>query len=73
MTRRLLKGEDLDYSVDDIFAKIYQKVDTFFKSSAAKHNLTHAAMIDRNGNSVIVRYDEGENTKFNGEIISFRF
>lgn len=72
MSRRLLKDVELDYNVDDIYAPIYKKVDDAFKSSAAKHNLTHAAMI-ANGNSVIVRYDEGENTQFNGEIISLGF
>ncbi len=72
LSRRLLKGIDLDYSVDDIFDPIYKKVEAAFKNAAKKHNLTHAAMI-ANGNTVIVRYDEGENTIFNGEIISLGF
>ena len=47
-------------------------IESAFKAAAAKHNLTHAAMI-ANGNTVIVRYDKEENTLFNGEIISLGF
>lgn len=72
MTRRLLKDVELNYDSEELFEPIYKKVDAAFKSSAEKHNLTHAAMI-ANGNTVIVRYDEGENTIFNGEIISLGF
>ena len=72
MSRRLLKNVELDYEAKDVFAPLYEKVAQVFKSSADKHDLTQAAMI-ANGNSVIVRYDENENTLFNGEIISLGF
>lgn len=72
MTRRLLKNVELDHDATDLFKPLYEKIEKAFKNSAAKHNLTHAAMI-ANGNTVIVRYDEDENTIFNGEIISLGF
>ncbi len=72
MTRRLLKGTDIDYDLDKPFEKLYSKISTAFTKANDKHQLKHAAMI-ANGLSPIVRFDEHASTVINGDIISLGY
>jgi len=72
MTRRLLKGSNIDYNSDKPFESLYRKIAHAFTNSAKKYKLNHSAMI-ADGMSPIVRYDESENTIINGDIISLGY
>lgn len=72
MTRRLLKGTDIDYDAPQPFENLYGKISQAFTQSAKKHNLNHATMI-ANGMTPIVRYDEKAKTIINGDIISLGY
>ncbi len=72
MTRRLLKGTEIDYDLDKPFELLYSKISQAFTLANKKHQLNHAAMI-ANGLSPIVRFDEQASTVINGEIISLGY
>lgn len=72
MTRRLLKGTDIDYNSEQPFDELYREIAHAFSKSAQKYKLNHSAMI-ADGMSPIVRYDEKENTIINGDIISLGY
>lgn len=72
MTRRLLKGTEINYDLDKPFELLYSKISNAFTQANDKHQLKHAAMI-ANGLSPIVRFDEKANTIINGDIISLGY
>jgi len=72
MTRRLLKGTDIDYDSSAPFEALYQKIDNAFEAAAKENNLHHIAMV-ANGMSPIVRYEKDQKTIVNGDIISLGF
>jgi len=72
MTRRLLKGTDIDYDSSAPFEALYQKIDNAFEAAAKENNLHHIAMV-ANGMSPIVRYEKDQKTVVNGDIISLGF
>lgn len=72
MTRRLLKGTEIDYDLDKPFEKLYSKISAAFTRANNKYQLSHAAMI-ANGLSPIVRFDENASTIINGDIISLGY
>ena len=72
MTRRLLKGTEIDYDLDKPFEKLYSKISAAFTQANNKYQLSHAAMI-ANGLSPIVRFDENASTIINGDIISLGY
>jgi len=72
MTRRLLKGTEIDYQSDKPFEQLYTKISQAFILANTKHQLTHAAMI-ANGLAPIVRFDENASTIINGDIISLGY
>jgi hypothetical protein len=69
MARRLLKGADIDYTSDEPFTKLYQKIESAFNKSCHDNQINQAAMI-ANGVSPFVRYDENEIANVSGELIS---
>ena len=69
MARRLLKGTDIDYSLDAPFTKLYEEIEREFKDACAEHNINQAALI-ANGLSPFIRYDETETATVEGELIS---
>lgn len=69
MARRLLKGADIDYTSDEPFTKLYQKIENAFSQSCNANNINQAALL-ANGVSPFVRYDEGEESEIRGELIS---
>ncbi len=69
MARRLLKGTDIDYTSDEPFAKLYQKIEQAFNKSCNANKIDQAALI-ANGVSPFVRFDESEATEIRGELIS---
>jgi len=72
MTRRLLKGTNIDYDSLQPFDDLYRKIAHAFSKSVQKYKLNHSAMI-ADGMSPIVRYDKKENTIINGDIISLGY
>jgi len=72
MTRRLLKGTEIDYDSPEPFEALYQKIGDAFAASSDKSGLQHIAMI-ANGMSPIVRYEANQETIINGDIISLGF
>ena len=72
MTRRLLKGIEINYDADKPFERLYEKISQAFTQANDKHQLKQAAMI-ANGLSPIVRYDENASTLINGDIISLGY
>lgn len=69
MARRLLKGTDIDYTSDEPFTQLYQKIEQSFNKSCEANKIDQAALI-ANGISPFVRYDENEATEIQGELIS---
>jgi len=69
MARRLLKGADIDYSSDEPFIPLYQKIEQAFNKACTANKIDQAEMI-ANGISPFVRYDENEATEIRGELIS---
>lgn len=72
MTRRLLKGTEIDYDSNKPFEQLYTKISQAFNLANKKHQLSHAAMI-ANGLAPIVRFDENAATTVNGDIISLGY
>lgn len=72
MVRRLLKGTEVNYELEEPYKLVYQEIEQAFTESAAANQLHHAAMVG-NGLSPIVRYDETENIIINGELVSLGF
>jgi len=72
MTRRLLKGTEIDYDSNKPFEQLYAKISQAFILANKKHQLSHAAMI-ANGLAPIVRFDENASTIINGDIISLGY
>jgi len=72
MTRRLLKGTEINYDSDTPFELLYSKISQAFTQANEKYQLSHAAMI-ANGLSPIVRFDENASTIINGDIISLGY
>lgn len=72
MTRRLLKGTQIDYESEQPYQQLYNKISQAFTQANKKYQLGHAAMI-ANGLSPIVRYDENEKIIINGDIISLGY
>ncbi len=72
MTRRLLKGTEIDYESEKPFELLYTKISKAFIKANEKYQLKHAAMI-ANGLSPIVRFDENASTIINGDIISLGY
>jgi len=72
MTRRLLKGTEIDYDSSKPFEQLYSKISQAFTLANKKHQLSHAAMI-ANGLAPIVRFDENASTIINGDIISLGY
>jgi len=72
MTRRLLKGTEINYYSDTPFELLYSKISQAFTQANEKYQLSHAAMI-ANGLSPIVRFDENASTIINGDIISLGY
>jgi len=72
MTRRLLKGTEIDYDSNKPFEQLYTKISQAFTLANKKHQLSHAAMI-ANGLAPIVRFDENAATTVNGDIISLGY
>jgi len=72
MTRRLLKGTEINYDSDNPFELLYSKISQAFTQANEKYQLSHAAMI-ANGLSPIVRFDENASTVINGDIISLGY
>jgi len=69
MTRRLLKGTDVDYATDKPFDKLYQKIEDAFKASVADTELNQVAYIG-SGVYPFVRYDQQEQEEVRGELMS---
>lgn len=69
MARRLLKGAEIDYTSDEPFTQLYQKIEQAFNKSCSGNKIDQAALI-ANGVSPFVRYDENEATEIRGELIS---
>ncbi|WP_435274137.1 DUF3083 family protein [Psychrobium sp. nBUS_13] len=72
VTRRLLKGTEIDYDSDKPFAVLYRKIADAFNDANGKYQIKHATMI-ANGLSPIVRFDEQARTIVNGDIISLGY
>ncbi len=72
MTRRLLKGTEIDYDSDMPFEQLYKKIAKAFTLANEKQQLSHATMI-ANGLSPIVRFDTNAATTINGDIISLGY
>ncbi|KGJ92595.1 DUF3083 family protein [Colwellia psychrerythraea] len=72
MTRRLLKGTEIDYEDNKPFSLLYEKIYQAFTESNLKNHINRATMI-ANGLSPIVRYDENERVIVNGDIISLGY
>lgn len=72
MTRRLLKGTEIDYDSNKPFEQLYSKISNAFTLANEKQQLSHAAMI-ANGLAPIVRFDENASTIINGDIISLGY
>ncbi len=72
MTRRLLKGTEINYDLDKPFELLYEKISQAFTLANKKHQLKQAIMI-ANGLSPIVRFDENASTIINGDIISLGY
>mgnify|MGYP000019046118 CR=1 FL=1 len=69
MARRLLKGAEIDYSSNEPFSNLYQKIEQAFNKSCDENMIDQAAMIAK-GVSPFVRYDETETSDIEGELIS---
>ncbi|MDP7592371.1 MAG: DUF3083 family protein [Litorilituus sp.] len=69
MARRLLKGAEIDYTSEQPFTKLYQKIEHAFSQSCSANNINQAAFI-ANGVSPFVRYDESEASDIQGELLS---
>jgi len=72
MTRRLLKGTEINYDLDKPFELLYEKISQAFTLANKKHQLKQATMI-ANGLSPIVRFDENANTIINADIITLGY
>jgi len=72
MTRRLLKGTEINYDLSKPFELLYTKISQAFTQANKKCHLSHVAMI-ANGLSPIVRFDENASTIINGDIISLGY
>lgn len=72
MTRRLLKGTEIDYDGNKPYGQLYTKIYQAFSEASQKNQISHATMI-ANGMSPIVRFDEKESTIHNGDIISLGY
>ena len=72
MTRRLLKGTEINYDSDRPFELLYTKISQAFTQANEKYQLKHAALI-ANGLSPIVRFDTNASTIINGDIISLGY
>jgi len=72
MTRRLLKGTEVNYDSAKPFELLYAKISQTFKQVSERYQLNHAAMI-ANGLSPIVRFDNEARTIINGDIISLGY
>lgn len=68
MTRRLLKGVDIDYASTEPFTKVYEKIEAAFKKACDDNGIDQSAMIAK---PIIpfVRFDETETVNINGELI----
>ena len=72
MTRRLLKGTEINHDSDMPFEQLYTKISQAFTQANKKYQLNQTAMI-ANGLSPIVRFDESASTIINGDIISLGY
>lgn len=72
MTRRLLKGTNIDYTADTPFTELYEKIEKAFKDAVEKNGVEHAALL-ANGASPFIRFDKEEGSDIQGELISLGF
>ncbi|NTS78043.1 DUF3083 family protein [Catenovulum sp. SM1970] len=68
MTRRLLKGTEIDYSSTEPFTKVYEKIEEAFKQACEDSGIDQSAMIAK-PIMPFVRYDENERADIQGELL----
>jgi len=73
MARRLLKGTEIDYGLDEPFIELYKKIESAYVNAAKEHDIEHGVML-ANGLSPFIRYDLEEKSDVQGEeLISLGF